>query len=212
MSKLTGRFAVLACVVTAFGMMVSTAQSEDKGKKEKKGKEKREKPVNLKVGDKAPEFTSVDDKGEEWKSADHVGKKILVVYFYPADLTGGCTKQACGFRDDMEKLQNKEVEVVGVSGDSPENHQLFKKVHELNFTLLADEKGEVAKAFGVPVGKGGVFKFEHEGQTHELTRGVTAKRWTFVIDKEGKIVHKDTSVKAPEDSETVMEVVAKLQK
>jgi peroxiredoxin Q/BCP len=63
-----------------------------------------EKDVDLKVGDKAPAFESVDDQGKAWKSADHVGKKILVVYFYPADLTGGCTKQACAFRDAMGKL------------------------------------------------------------------------------------------------------------
>ena len=58
----------------------------------------------LKVGDKAPAFTSTDDQGKPWKSSDHVGKKIVVLYFYPADLTGGCTKQACGYRDDIEKL------------------------------------------------------------------------------------------------------------
>ena len=71
--------------------------------------------AELKVGDNAPVFESVDDQGKPWKSVDHVGKKILVVYFYPADLTGGCTKQACAFRDDHEKLTAKGVEVVGVS-------------------------------------------------------------------------------------------------
>ncbi|QDU46470.1 Putative peroxiredoxin bcp [Symmachiella dynata] len=202
MSNFCKRLSVIACAVAACCVVAGAAHA---------AKDK-EKPVKLKVGDKAPEFTSVDDKGKEWKSTDHVGKKILVVYFYPADLTGGCTKQACGFRDDMEKLNSKDVEVVGVSGDSAENHQLFKKVHMLNFTLLADEKGEVAKAFGVPLRKGGDFKFEFEGKEQVLTRGVTASRWTFVIDQDGKIVHKDTSVKAPKDSKTVMEVVAKLQK
>src|SRR5207248_828273 len=108
-----------------------------------------------KVGDPAPKFESIDDTGKAWKSADFVGKKVLVVYFYPADMTGGCTKQACGFRDDMKKLADKGVEVVGVSGDSVENHKFFKEFHKLNFTLLADEKGEVAKAFGVPVTPGG---------------------------------------------------------
>ena len=119
----------------------------------------------LDVGDKAPNFTAIDDQGNEWRSADHFGKneKITLVYFYPADLTGGCTKQACGFRDDMKVLTEKGVEVVGVSGDSVATHQLFKKVKELNFTLLADEKGEVAKAFGVPTKTGGTFKYEaHE--------------------------------------------------
>src|SRR5262245_8142571 len=95
-----------------------------------------DKPAELKVGDPAPTFTSTDDEGKPWKSSDHVGKKVLVVYFYPADMTGGCTKQACGFRDDMAKLTDKGVEVVGVSGDSAKNHQVFKSVHKLNFALL----------------------------------------------------------------------------
>src|SRR5207249_2692531 len=72
----------------------------------------------VKVGDPAPKFKSTDDQGKEWKSGDVVGKKIVVVYFYPADLTGGCTKQACGFRDDLAKLTDLDVVVVGVSGDS----------------------------------------------------------------------------------------------
>ncbi len=165
----------------------------------------------LKVGDPAPEFTAKDDQGKEWKSTDHVGKKILVVYFYPADLTGGCTKQACGFRDDMKKLQGKDVEVVGVSGDSPENHQLFKKVHELNFTLLADEDGKVAKAFGVPLKPGGVFPFKQDGKTIELKRGVTAARWTHVIGKDGKLALINTQVKAADDSKAILELVEKLK-
>ena len=110
--------------------------------------------TTLKVGDKAPAFESVDDQGKAWKSADVIGKKTVVLYFYPADLTGGCTKQACGYRDELSKLTDSGVEVIGVSGDSPENHRLFKKVHKLNFTLLADEKGDVAKKFGIPVTEG----------------------------------------------------------
>lgn len=171
-----------------------------------------EKAIELKLGDKAPEFKSVDDQGKKWKSTDYVGKKILVVYFYPADLTPGCTKQACGFRDDMKKLQGKDVEVIGVSGDSVKNHQLFKKVHKLNFTLLADEDGSVAKTFGVPAGKGGSITRSFEGKSFVLKRGVTAKRWTFVVDKTGKIVHKDTSVKAAKDSKAILKLVAELKK
>src|SRR3954453_12062719 len=108
----------------------------------------------VKVGDKAPSLESVDENGKPWKSADVVGKKVLVLYFYPADFTGGCTKQACGFRDDIEKLHSQGVEVVGISGDSVKTHHMFKDHHKLNFTLLADEKGTLAKVFGVPVNKG----------------------------------------------------------
>ncbi|WP_020468693.1 peroxiredoxin [Zavarzinella formosa] len=168
---------------------------------------------DIKVGDAAPVFESVDDQGKPWKSADHVGKKILVVYFYPADLTGGCTKQACAFRDDQGKLTEKGVEVVGVSGDSVANHKIFKQVHKLNFPLLADEKGEVAKKFGVPVKAGGVFKTKDaDGNAVELKRDVTAARWTFVIGKDGKILSVNSSVKPAEDSKAVLELIEKLPK
>jgi peroxiredoxin Q/BCP len=166
-----------------------------------------------KVGDKAPAFEAQDDQGNAWKSSDHVGKKILVVYFYPADLTGGCTKQACGFRDDMKKLTDKGVEVVGISGDSVKNHQVFKKVHTLNFTLLADEEGAVAKKFGVPFGGGGTFKTKDaEGNPVQLKRGVTIQRWTFVIDKNGKIAYKNPKVSPANDSKQILDVIGKLEK
>jgi peroxiredoxin Q/BCP len=164
------------------------------------------------VGDKAPSFEATDDQGNAWKSADHVGKGVLVVYFYPADLTGGCTKQACGFRDDMKELTAKGVEVVGVSGDSVENHQLFKKAKGLNFTLLSDEKGTIAKAFGVPTMGGGTFKFNLDGQTRVLKRGVTASRWTFVIDKEGKIALKTKVTDPAGDAKAVATAVDGLKK
>lgn len=163
------------------------------------------------VGEKAPAFEATDDQGKEWKSADHVGKGVLVVYFYPAALTGGCTKQACGFRDDMQTLKDKGIEVVGVSGDAVKNLELFKKVHHLNFTLLSDEKGDVAKAFGVPLKHGGVFGARIGGKTELLTRGVTAARWTFVIDKDGKVVLKNTKVNAPNDAKEVLKAVASLK-
>jgi thioredoxin-dependent peroxiredoxin len=166
------------------------------------------------VGDKAPSFEATDDHGNIWKSDDHVGKGVLVVYFYPADLTGGCTRQACGFRDDMKELAAKGIEVVGVSGDSVENHQIFKKAKNLNFTLLSDEKGTIAKAFGVPTKGGGTITINTpDGQTHSLTRGITAARWTFVIDKEGKIVLKEKSVKNPGgDAKAVAAAVDSLKK
>ncbi len=110
----------------------------------------------------------------------------------------------------MSKLTEKGVEVVGISGDSAENHAVFKKVKKLNFTLLADEKGEVAKKFGVPVGKGGKFDTKDaEGNPVSLNRGVTTSRWTFVINKDGKIIHKDTGVKAAEDSKQILALLEK---
>lgn len=167
--------------------------------------------ADLNVGDEVPEFTATDDQGKEWKSADHVGEKVVVVYFYPADMTGGCTKQACAFRDDMGDLQKLGVEVVGVSGDSAENHQVFKKAHDLNYTLLADEKGEVAKLFGVPTKPGGTFKTQFEGKEVSLVTGVRAARWTFVIGPDGKVVYKNDKVDPQKDSAEVAEVVKKLK-
>lgn len=167
--------------------------------------------ISLKPGDAAPEFTVQDDTGAQWNSQDHFGKKIVVVYFYPADMTGGCTKQACGFRDDLGKLKELGVEVVGVSGDSVKNHQLFKKAHSLNFTLLADPDGKVANAFGVPFAKGEKsITREIDGQEYVLTRGGTAKRWTFVVGPDGKIAYKNEQVNAAEDSKKIAAVVKKL--
>jgi len=165
----------------------------------------------LQVGDAAPEFQATDDRGQTWKSSDHIGKKILVVYFYPADMTGGCTAQACGYRDKMDDLSQAGVEVVGVSGDSVANHQLFKKVHDLNFTLLADEDGSVAKKFGVPVSVADktVTKLV-DGTETLLRRSATARRWTFVIDRDGKIAYKDSKVNARKDPEKIQEVVRAL--
>lgn len=167
----------------------------------------------LKVGDPAPKFTAKDDAGKDWKSEDHVGKKVVVVYFYPADFTGGCTKQACAFRDDYKKLADKGVEVVGVSGDTVKTHELFKKEHKLPFTLLADEKGELAKQFGVPVQVGkATAKAKIDGQDTTLERGATIRRWTFVIGKDGKIAYIDKMVNAAQDSKKVAEAVEKLSK
>ena len=168
--------------------------------------------ADLKVGDKAPTFSVKDDSGKDWKSADHFGKKIVVVYFYPADCTGGCTKQAIGFTKDAKALADLGVEVVGVSGDSVRNHQLFKKRDSLTVTLLADEKGEVAEAFGVPYTPGAKeVKVMIDGKEEVLVRGVTTKRWTYVVGKDGKVAYKNEMVNAAEDSQKIIEVVKGLK-
>lgn len=165
------------------------------------------------VGAAAPVFEALDDTGRPWKSSDHVGKGPLVVYFYPADMTGGCTKQACGFRDDMQALRDLGVTVVGVSGDTVRNHQLFKKEYGLNFPLLADTDGAVAAAFGVPVTPGEkVVTKEIGGVAEEFKRAVTAKRWTFVIDAAGKVASRNTEVAAADDSKAVLATVQGLVK
>src|SRR5258708_4014651 len=96
-----------------------------------------------KVGDKAPLVEGKDQNGKTWKLADEVGKKVVLLYFYPKDDTPGCTKEACGFRDRIEDLKKDNVEVVGVSFDSAESHQQFISKYYLNFPLLADTDGKI---------------------------------------------------------------------
>jgi peroxiredoxin len=116
-----------------------------------------EKKVDLNVGDTAPTFSATDDQGKPWKTTDLVGKKFVVVYFFPADFTSGCRAQAQRFRDNMNALNEKGIEIIGISGDSVITHAHFKKAEKLNFTLLADEDGSIAKQFGVPLGKAAKF-------------------------------------------------------
>jgi peroxiredoxin Q/BCP len=163
----------------------------------------------VKVGDKAPAFESISDEGKPWKSSDVVGKKLVVLYFYPADFTGGCTKQACGFRDDFKALTDKGVEIVGVSGDSAKTHAAFKKAHMLTFTLLSDEDGAVAAKYGVPFSKK-PGKATYDGQT--FVRAGTASRWTVVIDTDGKIAARYAVKDAGTDSKQILQMVEKLQK
>lgn len=165
----------------------------------------------LKVGDLSQPFSAKADNGKTWKSKKLLGKKNLVVYFYPAAMTGGCTKQACAYRDDKTTLEAYDAVVVGVSGDEVKNLKLFKEAHMLNFDLLSDPKGEIAKSFGVPL-KEGEKSIEREikGIKYQLSRGVTTSRWTFVIDKKGKLVYKSTQVNAAEDSKAVIDVLKDL--
>lgn len=125
-----------------------------------------------KVGDPAPLFASQDQDGKAVKLADLIGKKIVLLYFYPKDFTSGCTKEACGFRDRMSELQKDNVEIIGVSFDTAESHQKFIAQYHLNFRLLADPDGQIVDAYGV---KWGDRKM--------------ARRVSFLIGLDGKIVH-----------------------
>src|SRR5436190_10903364 len=106
-------------------------------------------PAMPKVGDKAPLVEGKDQNGKDWKLSDDVGKKVVLLYFYPKDETPGCTTEACGFRDSIDSLKEKNVEVMGVSFDSGESHLKFISKHNLNFPLLADTDGKIADAYGV---------------------------------------------------------------
>jgi peroxiredoxin Q/BCP len=172
-----------------------------------------DKKVDLKVGDTAPAFQSKDAAGLTWKSADHLGKKYIIVYFYPGDFTPGCTAQAKKFQENMNKLYDQGAEVVGVSGDSVKTHALFKDTYKLTYTLVADETGNLAKQFGVPVSKGADVKFRMPDKTLlEFKREVTAARWTFVIGLDGKIVYKNTKVNPVDDSKQISVFLEKMAK
>jgi peroxiredoxin Q/BCP len=163
--------------------------------------------VPLKVGDNVPDFEAVDDHGVSWKLSDHLRVNYLVIYFYPAAFTSGCTTQACSYRDINNELAMMNASVVGISGDEVKNLAMFKKEHNLNFTMLSDQNGEVAKIFRVTVKDGGTIDKEIGGQKLQLTRGVTESRWTFIIDGNSKLIYRDNDVNAATDSQTVLEFI-----
>ena len=123
----------------------------------------------LKEGDAAPDFTLAADDGAQVKLSDYKGKQPVVLYFYPKDETPGCTKQACAFRDALADYRKAGIEVFGISVDTVEAHQAFKKNQKLNFRLLADADKQVSAAYGV-LGERGY-----------------ASRTTFVVGKDGQI-------------------------
>ena len=125
-----------------------------------------------KVGESAPRFTGQDQDGRTVKLGDLMGRKVVLLYFYPKDFTSGCTQEACGFRDRMSELQQDNVEVIGVSFDTAESHQKFVAQYNLNFRLLADPDGKIADAYGA--------KWDDRKM---------ARRVSFLIGLDGKIVH-----------------------
>jgi thioredoxin-dependent peroxiredoxin len=163
----------------------------------------------LNLGDQVPAFSANNQDGELWRSADFLDKKYVVVYFYPAALTSGCTKQACSYRDNQSKLQEIDAEVVGISADPVKSLKIFGNIYRLNFTLLSDTNGDIAKMFGVPVSEGASITREIDGKEIEFQKSQSIKRWTFIMDKSGKIVYKDTDVSAQEDSDKVIKFLEK---
>src|SRR5579871_5032204 len=136
-------------------------------------------PSVPKAGDKAPLVEGKDQNGNAWKLSDDVGKKIVLLYFYPKDDTPGCTKEACGFRDSIEALKQDNVEVIGVSFDSGDSHLKFISKYNLNFPLMADTDGKIADAYGVRM----------NGRSMD-------NRVSFLIGLDGKIVHVTNSPSA----------------
>jgi peroxiredoxin Q/BCP len=129
----------------------------------------------LKVGDKAPEFKLIADNGESVSLKDYRGKKI-VLYFYPKDMTSGCTTEACDLRDNIKKLDKKNAVVIGVSPDDTKSHLKFKDKYDLPFTLLSDESKKMLEEYGV---------WQEKSMYGRKYMGVV--RTTFIIDEKGKI-------------------------
>ena len=149
--------------------------------------------THLKVGEKAPEFEGVDQNEKIIKLSDFKGKKVIL-YFYPKDMTPGCTAQACNLGENYSALQEKGFEVIGVSADSVKRHQKFTDKYELPFTLLADESKEIINAYGV-WGMKKLYGREYEGIYRE----------TFVIDENGVIEHIILKVKTKTHTEQILE-------
>lgn len=102
----------------------------------------------MNIGDKAPEFLGLNEKGEEIRLSNYKGRKI-VLYFYPKDMTSGCTAQACNLRDNYEELRKQGYEVIGVSINDQKSHQKFIEKNSLPFTLIADTEQKLVQEFGV---------------------------------------------------------------
>ena len=169
-----------------------------------------EKHYFVRVGDAAPRFELRDDEGKKWKLADHIGKRVVVLFFYLGDYFPQSVREARAFRDDLNRLKHEGVEVVGVSGDTPASHALFKRSYRLNYTLLSDPKGEVAWRFGMPISGGGSQTVQGpDGDEVTITRGSTPPCWTWVIGRDGKVLDKHTHVKPEQESKRVLALLQK---
>jgi peroxiredoxin Q/BCP len=148
-----------------------------------------------KVGDTAPAFTALDQDGKSVSLADFAGKKNVLLYFYPKDFTGGCTKEACGLRDRMGDLKTNNVEVLGVSYDSAESHKKFIAENHLNFNLLADTEGKLIALYDV-----------------KMSFMKMSKRVSFLIGTDGKIIHVTDALSAQTHFDEMTTAIADLKK
>ncbi len=149
----------------------------------------------LKIGDKAPDFTAKNQNGEEVSLSDYRGKKVIL-YFYPKDNTPGCTKESCDFRDNYESLTKDGFEVIGVSADSEKSHQKFIEKYDLPFTLISDTEKEVLNLYGA-WGRKKFMGKEYDG----------ILRKTFLIGEDGKIEQIIEKVKTKEPTKQLLELM-----
>ena len=147
----------------------------------------------LKPGDKAPDFVLTSDAGEEISLKDYKGKRV-VLYFYPKDMTSGCTQESCDFRDNIKKFEKKNTVVIGVSPDDTKSHVKFRDKYELPFTLLSDESKSMLEDYGV---------WQEKSMYGRKYMGVV--RTTFIIDEKGKIEKIFEKVKVPGHIEELLD-------
>jgi peroxiredoxin Q/BCP len=148
--------------------------------------------ITLKEGDKAPDFTGIDQDGKKVKLSSFKGKKVIL-YFYPKDLTSTCTVQACNLRDNYASLTKKGYVVIGVSPDDVKSHQKFIEKNQLPFILIADTEQKILNAYGV-WGEKSMYGRKYMG----------VHRTTFVIDEKGKI---ERVILKPKSSEHAQEII-----
>ena len=151
--------------------------------------------AELKVGQKAPDFTLMNDAGEKVKLSSYKGRKI-VLYFYPKDDTPGCTTEACNFRDGIAEIEKQGAMVLGVSADSVDSHKKFKNKFELNFPLLSDPDKKMIESYGV---------WKEKSMYGKKYMGI--ERTTFIIDENGKISHIFPKVKVTDHYDEVLKAL-----
>ena len=147
----------------------------------------------LKIGDKAPNFTLPDKDGKEISLSDFLGKKV-VIYFYPKDSTPGCTKQACGFSENLKKFDENNVVILGISKDSQKAHQNFTNKYDLKITLLSDPERQAIESYGV---------WQEKKLYGKISMGIV--RTTFIVDEKGNIEKIFDKVKAEKNPNEVLE-------
>ena len=146
----------------------------------------------LKIGNKAPDFESINQNGSKIKLSDFIGKKV-VLYFYPRDNTPGCTAQACNLKDNYNTLRQNGYTILGISKDSPKSHQKFINKFDLPFDLIADEDQSVHMKYGTWIEK------SMYGKNYMGTA-----RWTFLIDEKGNIENIIQKVKTKEHTSQIL--------
>ena len=150
------------------------------------------------VGKKAPQLKLKDDSGNTVRLSDFRGKRV-VLYFYPRDLTPGCTVEACAFRDDLAEFEKRNAVVLGVSTDDASSHRRFREKHDLTFPLLSDEDHQVAESYGA---------WQEKNMYGRKMWGI--RRSTFIIDEEGRVAEVFDKVKPDRHTREVLDALDRL--